>query len=123
MSIRQNLSKFALELTVFICGALVMIYEIIGSRLLSPYIGSSTYVWTSLIGVILAALSLGYWLGGKIADRKPDLTFLASIIFLAGGAVAVTILLKDIILSLIGASPLILEIKSLLAAILLFAPA
>ena len=61
---------FILEITVFVCGALVMIYEITGSRLLSPYIGASTYVWTSLIGVILAALSLGYWLGGKIADKK-----------------------------------------------------
>ncbi|MEP6902426.1 MAG: fused MFS/spermidine synthase, partial [Actinomycetota bacterium] len=115
--------KIILELTVFICGALVMIYEIIGSRLLSPFIGSSTYVWTSLIGVILAALSLGYWLGGKTADRRPDLKILASIIFLAGGTVAVTILFKDIVLSVIAESPLILEIKSLVAAVLLFAPA
>ncbi len=115
--------KIILEITVFVCGALVMIYEIIGSRLLSPYIGSSTYVWTSLIGVILAALSLGYWLGGKTADRKPDLKILASIIFLAGGTVAVTILFKDIVLSVVAASPLILEIKSLVAALLLFAPA
>ncbi len=120
---RQTFSNFALELTVFVCGALVMIYEITGSRLLSPYIGSSTYVWTSLIGIILAALSLGYWLGGKTADRKPELKILASIIFLAGGTVAVTILFKDIILSAVAASPLILEIKSLVAAVLLFAPA
>ena len=96
MPYRQKLSNIALELTVFVCGALVMIYEITGSRLLSPFIGSSTYVWTSLIGVILAALSLGYWLGGKTADLKPDLKILASIIFLAGGTVAVTILFKDI---------------------------
>jgi len=75
-----------LEITVFVCGALVMIYEIIGSRILSPYIGSSTYVWTSLIGVILAALSLGYWLGGKTADRRPEIKILAGVIFLAGGA-------------------------------------
>ena len=72
---------YILEMTVFICGALVMIYEIIGSRLLSPYIGTSTYVWTSLIGVILAALSLGYWLGGKMADQKPDMKILASSFF------------------------------------------
>jgi len=123
MSKRQTLSKFALEMTVFVCGALVMIYEIIGSRIVSPYIGTSTYVWTSLIGVILAALSLGYWLGGKIADRKPDLKILASVIFLAGGAVAATILFKDIFLSFIARSPLILEFKSVVAALLLFAPA
>src|SRR6185369_9326497 len=93
----RKLRKIALEITVFVCGALVMIYEIIGSRLLSPYIGTSTYVWTSLIGVILAALSLGYWLGGKTADRKPTLTKLASVIFLAGGLISVTILVKDIV--------------------------
>ncbi len=123
MSKRQTLSKFALEMTVFVCGALVMIYEIIGSRIVSPYIGTSTYVWTSLIGVILGALSLGYWLGGKIADRKPDLKTLASVIFIAGGAVGATILFKDIFLSLIASSPLILEFKSVVAALVLFAPA
>ena len=115
--------RFILEITVFVCGSLVMIYEIIGSRLLAPYIGTSTYVWTSLIGVILAALSLGYWLGGKTADKKPDAKVLASVIFLAGGAVGVTIFFKDAILSFIGISPLMLELKSVLAALLLFAPA
>jgi len=116
-------NKFILELTVFVCGALVMIYEIIGSRLLSPYIGASTYVWTSLIGVILAALSLGYWLGGKIADRRPELKILAFVLFFAGGLVSVTILLKDLILSVIAQMPFGLEIKSVTAALLLFAPA
>lgn len=119
----SKISNFLLEITVFICGALVMIYEIIGSRLLAPYIGASTYVWTSLIGVILAALSLGYWLGGKIADRKPDVKILAAVIFGAGGFVSVTILLKDLILSLLSTAPLGLEIKSVIAALLLFAPA
>ena len=116
-------TKFILELTVFVCGALVMIYEITGSRLLSPYLGASVYVWTSLIGIILAALSLGYWLGGKIADQKPDLKILAFVIFLAGGLVSVTILLKDLILALVAESSAILEIKSVIAALLLFAPA
>jgi spermidine synthase len=119
----MSFRKFILELIVFVCGALVMIYEIIGSRLLSPYIGASTYVWTSLIGVILAALSLGYWLGGKIADRRPELKILAFILFLAGGLVAVTILLKDLILSFIAQMPFGLEVKSVAAALLLFAPA
>lgn len=117
------LKKFILEITVFVCGALVMIYEIIGSRLLAPYIGTSTYVWTSLIGIILAALSLGYWLGGKWADKKPDVKILASVIFLAGGCVSLTILIQETVLAVLGQSALILEIKSVLAAILLFAPA
>ncbi len=100
-----------------------MIYEIIGSRILSPYIGTSTYTWTSLIGVILGALSLGYWFGGKLADKKPDIKILASAIFLAGGLVSITILLKDAILTLISALKIGLELKSLVAALFLFAPA
>lgn len=120
---RQKLSNIALEITVFTCGALVMIYEIIGSRIVSPFIGTSTYVWTSLIGVILGALSLGYWLGGKTADRKPHVKVLASVIFLAAGAVSATILFKDIFLSFIARSDLMLELKSVIAALLLFAPA
>ncbi len=100
-----------------------MIYEIIGSRILSPYIGTSTYTWTSLIGVILAALSFGYWLGGKWADKKPDIKILAAAIFIAGGLFAVTILLKDFILAIISQNSLPLELKSIIAALLLFAPA
>src|SRR5690606_23987544 len=84
-----------LEVTVFTCGALVMAYEVIGSRIVAPYIGTSTYIWTSLIGVILAALSLGYWFGGRMADRRPDVKVLAAAIFASGGLVALTILAKD----------------------------
>ena len=119
----MNLKKLSLEIIVFVCGALVMIYEITGSRLLSPYIGASTYVWTSLIGVILAALSLGYWLGGRVADKRPELKILAFVLFLAGGAVSVTILLKDLILSFIAQMSVGLEIRSVAAALILFAPA
>lgn len=100
-----------------------MVYEIIGSRIVSPFIGTSTYVWTSLIGVILASLSLGYWLGGRMADKKPDVKILAFVIFLAGGLVSLTVLIKDVILAAVASAPTGLELKSLLAALLLFAPA
>ena len=100
-----------------------MMYEIIGSRVLAPFIGASTYVWTSLIGGILGALSLGYWLGGRIADRRPDVKVLSFVIFLAGGFVSATVLIKDILLSFIASVPTGLEIKSIAAALLLFAPA
>ncbi|HUR98812.1 MAG TPA: fused MFS/spermidine synthase [Pyrinomonadaceae bacterium] len=117
------IQRYVLELTVFVCGAVVMTYEIIGSRVVSPFIGTSTYVWTSLIGVILGSLSLGYWLGGAVADKRPDVKILALVIFLAGGAVSVTILIKDVILTMVASAPTGLEIKSVLAAVLLFAPA
>ena len=100
-----------------------MMYEIIGSRVLAPFIGTSTYVWTSLIGVILGALSLGYWLGGRIADRRPEVKVLSFVIFLAGGFVSATVLVKDILLSAVASASTSLEIKSVVAALLLFAPA
>ena len=64
------LTKYKLEIVVFISGALVMILEILGSRILAPYIGTSVFVWTSLIGVVLASLALGYRIGGKLADKS-----------------------------------------------------
>lgn len=112
-----------LGVTVFSCGALVMIFEIIGSRILSPFLGASTYIWTSLIGVILASLSLGYWLGGRIADKRPDVKYLASVILVASGLISLTALTKEIVLSMIADIPTGLEIKTVIAAILLFAPA
>ncbi len=114
---------WTLELTVFVCGALVMIYEITGSRIVAPFLGASTYVWTSLIGVILGALSLGYWLGGRTADSRPDVRMLAGAIFTAGGLVGVTILFKDIALAMISQAPVWLEVRTLFAALVLFAPA
>lgn len=114
---------FVLDLVVLICGAVVMIYEITGSRVLAPFIGTSTYIWTSLIGVILAALSLGYWLGGRMADRVPKKSVLATAILAAAGLIAVTILVKDPILAAIAAFPAGLEIKAVVAALILFAPA
>lgn len=115
--------RWILELVVFACGALVMTYEIIGSRILSPFLGSSTYIWTSLIGVILASLSVGYWLGGRIADRRPDVKYLASIILVASGLISLTALTKEVLLSMIAGLSAGLEVKTLIAAVLLFAPA
>jgi spermidine synthase len=119
----SSFQRSILGITVFSCGALVMIFEIIGSRILSPFIGASTYIWTSLIGIILAALSLGYWLGGRLADKKPEVRILAAAIFAAGACVSGTILLKDIVLSAIATTALMIELKAVIASLLLFAPA
>ncbi len=115
--------SYILEITVFVCGALVMIFEIIGSRIVSPFIGTSTYVWTSLIGVILGALSLGYWIGGRIADKRPDVKILGFVIFTAGGLISITILIKEIFLTSIASVAMGLELKTVIVAIVLFGPA
>ncbi len=57
-----------LAVVMFLNGLAVMVLEMAGARLLAPWMGTSIVVWTSLIGVILASLSLGYWMGGRLAD-------------------------------------------------------
>jgi len=70
---------------VFVSGGVLLALEIVASRVVAPFFGNSVYVWGSLIGVFLAALSLGYYLGGRIATRWPRPgPFLALV--LAGGA-------------------------------------
>ena len=69
---------------VFLGGAMVMSFEILGSRILAPNFGSSVFVWGSLISVFLAGLSAGYFWGGKFADIRPSLRKLALIIIIPG---------------------------------------
>ncbi|MFC1957605.1 fused MFS/spermidine synthase [Chloroflexota bacterium] len=76
---------------VFISSFCVMVIELIAARILAPYIGVSLYTWTSIIGVILAGIALGNYLGGKIADRYPSPLVLAGI-FCLGGLLTIAIL-------------------------------
>ncbi|MGA8156058.1 MAG: fused MFS/spermidine synthase, partial [Rhodoplanes sp.] len=56
----------------FVTGAIVMSFEMLGSRYLNPYFGSGIYTWAALISTVLAALCAGYFLGGYLADRAPS---------------------------------------------------
>lgn len=117
------MKKYLLETVVFTCGAMVMIYEIVGSRVVAPHFGTSIYVWTSLIGIILASLSTGYWLGGKLADKKPTYSSLAWIILIAAVLIGLTTLVKESILEFLLQLFDGMIMRTLWAAILLFAPA
>src|SRR6185295_6093760 len=68
----------------FLVGGIILVVEILGTRVVSPYYGASIYVWSSLIGVTLGALTIGYLAGGWAADRWPALTALAAEV--VGGA-------------------------------------
>jgi MFS family permease len=61
--------RFLLLLS-FGCGAGVMLLELCAARVLTPYVGSTNVVWTIIIGVLLASMSLGYFLGGRLADKS-----------------------------------------------------
>ena len=80
--------RLALGALVFGAGIGALATEISASRLLAPYFGSSTIVWANLIGIVLAALALGYWLGGRLADRRPEPSLLGFIVLAAAVCVA-----------------------------------
>src|SRR3990170_3917579 len=73
-----------LHSVVFVCGAVLMGLEIVGSRILAPYFGNSIFVWGSLISIVLLALTLGYYGGGLLADRWPRAAALAGLIAIPG---------------------------------------
>jgi len=119
----MKISKYLLEIVVFVCGAVVMMFELVGSRVLGPYFGTSLFVWTSLIGIILGSLSLGYYLGGKIADKKSSFKGLSLIIFLAAISIGLMVSIKDLWLIVLQNSFRDIRTSSVLASLSLFLPA
>ena len=75
--------KYKLEITVFLCGALTMMLELVAARVLAPYVGSSNLIWTTIIGIMLIGMSLGYWVGGKLADKNPNIKTVSEFLFIA----------------------------------------
>jgi len=69
---------FSLYLVAFVTGAIVMSFEMLGSRYLAPSFGAGIYTWASLISTVLAALCVGYFIGGYVADRHPSPNLLAA---------------------------------------------
>ncbi|MFH1956881.1 MAG: fused MFS/spermidine synthase [bacterium] len=80
--------KCYLYLTLVITGAAVMIIEFTGTRVVAPIYGSGLFVWSSLITVTLTCLAIGYFIGGKIADKNPSFTLFYLIIALSGILIA-----------------------------------
>ncbi len=99
-----------------------MVYELVGSRVVAPCLGSGLTVWTSLLGVILGALSLGYCLGGHLADRRPGPETLATVLWSSGLLILVTALIREPVLGL-PVDRDHLELHSVLVVGVLFAPA
>jgi spermidine synthase len=78
-----------LYVLVFVVGSASLGAEIAAARLMAPFFGASTVVWANTIGVVLVALSIGYWFGGRIGDRHPHLRGLCLLVLAAAVLIAI----------------------------------
>lgn len=106
----------------FVSGMVLMIFELVAARLLAPSIGSSTYIWTSVIGVIIAMLAIGVWLGGRLADRRNVFEDVALLLLAVAFSVTLVINFSTVILELLSRSSTDPRLKGVIASLLLFAP-
>ncbi|HET6351592.1 MAG TPA: fused MFS/spermidine synthase [Coriobacteriia bacterium] len=107
-----------LRTIVFICGAALMALELVAARLLAPVLGNSIFVWGAVISVVMIALSIGYWLGGQLADRYRPAHLLAPLI--AAGGLATVIaptIAQPTLMAVSGLDP---RIGALIASAVIF---
>jgi spermidine synthase len=111
-----------LDGAVFLSGAALMGLEIVGSRVLAPVFGTSIFVWGALITTFLASLAVGYELGGRLADRRPEPEVLATLLFAAAAALCVLFAAPEALLDVLGRVPLPDRFRALAASLVLFGP-
>ena len=85
---RQAQSGVALRILVFVAGVVSLALEMSAPRLLAPYFGTDLFVWANVIGLFLIYLALGYFLGGRVADRHPDYRLLCTLTAIASVGIA-----------------------------------
>jgi spermidine synthase len=115
----KYIKTFSLPLVVFLTGACVLVIEIVATRILSPYYGNTIFTVSSVIGIVLAALSVGYYFGGKLADKYPTEKIFYSIILTSGLSIVILYFLILFLLPVIGYR-LSITTGPLISAILLF---
>jgi predicted membrane-bound spermidine synthase len=121
----RNVQGWLLILLVFVSGACSLAVELSASRLLAPYFGTSLFIWANLIGLILLYLTMGYYIGGRVADRYPRPAVLYGMTAIAAFLIGVIPFLSRPILSWSQSSFATYSIGvfygSLVSVILLFA--
>jgi predicted membrane-bound spermidine synthase len=110
--------RFYLYLTAAVTGAAIMVVEILGAKMLSPFVGLSHFVWTAQIAVTLVALACGYYVGGRLADRSQQLHRLYGAIVAAAVYLAATVLICEPVAY--WALDFSLPVGSLMASMILF---
>ena len=113
-------ARWPLYLVVSISGAAVLTVEILGTRIIGPYYGVSLFLWSALISITLCALSIGYMVGGRVADRGASIRTVGMVMAIAGIWLVLTPIIKRPVVMLTG--PLSLRPGVLVAATILFLP-
>ncbi|MCK4809470.1 MAG: fused MFS/spermidine synthase [Candidatus Omnitrophica bacterium] len=90
------LNLFIPNITAFVAAFCIMVVELIASRIIARHLGASLYTWTSVIGVVLAGISLGNYIGGYLADRFPSIKTLSVLFILASISCAIIPLLNNL---------------------------
>ena len=121
MTVNENVPEWDIKFKVFVSGAVIMSLELMGSRLLAPTFGDSIFVWGSLIGVVMSALSVGYYFGGRWADKYPSYRVLSLILLISGILIILIPLSSPIILEVVFESGLGERYGPVLASTLLLA--
>jgi len=112
-------SHAGLFATVFITGASVMVIELLGTRMIAPFYGTSLYVWSSLIAVAMISLSIGYFVGGRLADFSKRIGLSVIIALAAVFTLAIPLLTRFVLLM---TDPLGLRGGAFVSALILFSP-
>ena len=114
------MKKYKFEIIIFIVNAVYMILELIASRILSPYFGSSSIVWTSVIGIIMLSSSIGNYIGGIIADKEKLKRNVKYILMVSGISVLIIPLMQSTILTWLTSITNNIKIGAVIATIILF---
>jgi predicted membrane-bound spermidine synthase len=126
VTMREKVSPVVFQAVIyivaFVTGAIVMSFEMLGSRYLTPYFGSGIYTWAALISTVLAALTVGYFLGGFVADRTASAAVLGTIVGVASVYLLVLPSFADAILRFVLDNVDNVHLGSLYAALAIMFP-
>lgn len=114
------MKKIRYDIIIFFVNAVCMILELVASRVLSPYFGSSNLVWTAVIGIILLSSSIGNYYGGILADKKDINKYVKMILMLSSGFVLLIPLIQENVISVITSLTTNIKIGAIIATIFLF---
>jgi len=114
------MSKATARSLVFFASAAVLVLEILAGRMMAPYVGVTLETWTGIIGTILAGISIGSWLGGRLADRYPPQHVLPLVLMAGGGLALLAFPMVRLVGPSAGSEPFDIVF---LAAVSFFAPA